>query len=38
MAVYNAINVCFDTIKGIKTHSVLSVDLELRNLVASVYM
>ena len=37
MAVYIAKNAYLDTVKGIKVHRVLPVDLELLNLTASIY-
>ena len=37
MTVYIAKNAYFDTIKRIKINRVLPVDLELRNLAASIY-
>ena len=37
MEVYIIKNAYFDTMKGIKTHRVLPVDLELLKLVASIY-
>ena len=37
MAVYITKNAYFDTIKRIEIYRVLPVDLELRNVVASIY-